>query len=442
MSKSRVSKGDAEKALRRFAVSREAVRAAAIKLARGLDACWPGARAAPTGPIDVVDMFAGCGGMSAGFIAANAILPAYKLALAIDIDPLAMQTYEANLGLKPRALDLHRFAGKQGEIAKIVQAARSSPTSPLVLIGCAPCQGFSSHRNASGDGDERNSLFLTFARIAAAVKPDAVIVENVPEVVTDRYWPTVQKARKVLEDAGYYTVLTAHDMSEFGVPQHRFRAVMVGMLQPFKMPRGFLANGERVTVRQAIGSLPAVAPGEVCAADSMHYTAGHRPTTVQTIRAVPVDGGSRPTHVGPDCLRRIEARQGRAAYEDVYGRLWWDKPAITVTGHARNPASGRYVHPEQHRGLSVREAALLQGFPSQWVFRGGLGPAFMQVGNAVPPTFAAFLAVHLLGELFGKQVRETDRAVDISSSLGPSFSRLIPALKAGYRHIHALQKAA
>ena len=418
-------------ALSRFTSDRSDVAKAAKHVALNLDESWRLGRGVEGGPVDVVDMFAGCGGMSAGFLAANAVIPAYRLAMAVDINELAMRTFEMNLGLAPSALNLHDYAHDQTAIVRAVNARRSSPEAPLVLIGCAPCQGFSSHRNAGGESDERNSLFLTFAKIAVAIGPDAVIVENVPEVTTDRYWPVVCRARKILEDAGYHVVLTAHDMAEFGVPQHRFRAVMIGMRKPFRMPRGFLADGQRRTVRDAIGELPPIVPGEVCATDPMHFTAGHRTSTVDTIKAVAPDGGRRPFHVGPESLRRFTERTGELAFKDVYSRLWWDRPAITITGHARNPASGRYVHPEQHRGLSLREAALLQGFPRSWTFAGGLGPAFLQVGNAVPPPFAAFLAVHLLGELFGEAVAEVDRTVDISASLGSTFSRRIPAIKAG-----------
>ena len=423
-------------ALQDFARSREAIRRAGAELSLSLDERWAVARAAPAGPVDVVDMFAGCGGMSAGFLAVNALIPAYRLAMAVDIDALAMETYEANLGLKPTAIDLHAYTRRQGGLVKLVNGVRRAPDAPLVLIGCAPCQGFSSHRNSAGESDVRNTLFVTFARAAAAIGPDVVVVENVPEVATDRYWPVVAEARRILEQAGYQVVLTAHDMAEFGVPQHRFRAVMVGMKRPFTMPRGFLGEGSRVTVRQAIGSLPPIAPGEVCPSDPMHYTAGHKASTVETIKAVACDGGRRPYHVGPESLRRFAERTGELAFKDVYSRLWWDRPAITITGHARNPASGRYVHPEQHRGLSVREAALLQGFPRSWTFAGGLSPAFMQIGNAVPPRFAAFLATHFLGEMFGPPVARTDREVDIPASLGSTFSRRIPALKAGRQAAH------
>ncbi len=157
-------------ALKGFAHSRDAVREAAADLALSLDKRWPAARAAAAGPVDVVDMFAGCGGMSAGFLAANAILPAYSLAMAIDIDDVAMKTYEMNLGLKPINLDLHTYSRRQEGLVQIVNAARRAPDAPLVLIGCAPCQGFSSHRNAAGEGDVRNTLFVTFANAAAAIR--------------------------------------------------------------------------------------------------------------------------------------------------------------------------------------------------------------------------------------------------------------------------------
>lgn len=427
--------------LAEFSSCRQKVRDAGIELASNLDRAWPRARTAPTGPIDVVDMFSGCGGMSAGFVAVNSLLPAYRLAMAVDIDDLAMMTYERNLGVKSTKLDLHNYASRQDGLVDIVASARRSSTAPLILIGCAPCQGFSSHRNAAGESDRRNNLFLTFAKAAAAIQPDAVVIENVPEVTTDRYWPVVAEARKILERAGYKTVLTAHNMADFGVPQNRFRAVMVGMRRPFSMPRGFLDERTRRTVRDAIGRLPAIEPGEVCTGDPMHFTATHRISTIETIKSVSQDGGRRPFDVGPESLRRFAERTGGLAFKDVYGRLWWDKPSITITGHARNPASGRYVHPEQHRGLSLREAALLQGFPSNWAFSGGLGPAFLQVGNAVPPTFASFLATHLLGELLGKPVADHDDEVDIKESLGSSFARRISSLKQDGRNAYDPQVA-
>lgn len=402
----------------------------ARKLSLAFDRYWRVSRTAPEGPIDVIDMFSGCGGMSAGFQAANGVLPSFRLAMAVDIDPVANSSYAANLGLVPVEQDVSELARTPARLRKLVAASRRRPGHPLVLIGCAPCQGFSSHRNGAGHEDWRNPLFVDFATVAAHLRPDAVIIENVPEILTDRYWHYVEEARYILTRAGYQTYLGVHNMAEFGVPQERFRALMLALRKPFRAPRGFLPRSRFRTVRHAIGGLPAIRAGERHPADPLHYTARHRESTLEIIRAVPKDGGSRPPGVGPSCLERVRLRQGRGAYEDVYGRLRWDSPAITVTAYARNPASGRFVHPDQDRGLSVREAALLQAFPRDYWLAGTLDERFRQVGNAVPPAFAGFLALTMLGELLAPDAAH-EFTPGIEAPIGPSFSRLIPALKAG-----------
>ncbi|MEL7739069.1 DNA cytosine methyltransferase [Citromicrobium bathyomarinum] len=407
------------------------IRSAALQM----ESRWPVAKASKVGPVDVVDFFSGCGGMSAGFLSLNSEDPTYRLALAVDTDTDAIATYNRNLGPIAKQLDVSELAKDLENTQRLIDSVRTEPDSPLVMIGCAPCQGFSSHRNASGKRDLRNSLFVAFAQIAAAVGPDVIIAENVPEILTDRYWPLVAEARQILSKAGYESRIAIHDMAEFGVPQQRFRALLIAMRRPVGMPKGFLARGEFRTVRDAIGNLSRIEPGVPSPHDAMHVTAGHRASTVETIMCVPADGGSRPANVGPDCLRRAATKQGRAAYEDVYGRLWWDRPAITMTAYSRNPASGRYVHPEQHRGLSVREAALLQGFPSDYMFEGSFDSRFRQIGNAVPPMFAAALGAYIASVLRGSEEVECCAGRDITGPIGPSFSRLIPAIKAGHRTI-------
>jgi len=409
---------------------RAAARACGIDLALNLDHYWNLSQGHPSGPVKVIDMFSGCGGMSTGFQAVNGLLPVFDLVHAVDIDQVANRSYERNLALKPAASDVAEIAQRRTAFAKLEQIAEPRTGQPFILIGCAPCQGFSSHRNSAGETDQRNSLFLDFARIAARLGPDAVVVENVPELLTHKYWPFVVQARAILQEAGYHVYVGVHNMAAFGVPQERFRALLLAMRHPFRGPAGFLDRGRFRTVRDAIGDLPRINAGERYAEDDMHYTAGHNKSTLATIRAVPKDGGSRPADVGPPCLRRVAERQGKAAYEDVYGRLSWDKPAITITAYSRNPASGRFVHPEQDRGLSVREAALLQGFPKTYWFHGSLDERFRQVGNAVPPTFAAHLAMHILGELLDASLPEAEADQGVTHPLGHSFSRMIPSLKA------------
>jgi DNA (cytosine-5)-methyltransferase 1 len=413
---------------------RDKARGLGRNAALNLDAHWQSAPS--TGPVDVIDVFSGCGGMSAGFHAFNGAASAYRLALAIDVDPIANETYARNLPIAPTPADVHELAARPAAFEKMVANARQSPDHPLVLIGCAPCQGFSSHRNGEGASDSRNSLFGEFASLATAIEPDALVVENVPELLTDRYWPLAETAAEIMREAGYEVYIGVHNMAEFGVPQERFRAVMLAMRKRFLPLHGFLSRERFKTVKAAIGGLSEISPGDPDAADPMHYTARHRASTVAVIDAVPKDGGNRPPGIGPKCLDRMAVTQGKAGYEDVYGRLAWDRPAVTITNYARNPASGRFSHPEQSRGLSVREAALLQGFPGGYWFAGSLDPSFRQIGNAVPPIFSSFLAGFVLGELMGEEPEAQEAGM--TAPVGPSFSRLIPALKAGNRQLSAV----
>jgi DNA (cytosine-5)-methyltransferase 1 len=407
------------------------------RAALNLNANWNKGGNTKGGSVPVIDMFSGCGGMSAGFASVNGLMPAFKIAGAIDIDEVANESYERNIRVRPHRISVADLARKPDLLKETIASVLGDNPKDFVLIGCAPCQGFSSHRHEQGNNDPRNSLFLDFAKIAAATRPIAVVVENVPELLTTRYWPLVVEARKTLEAVGYFVNLTVHNMAEFGVPQERFRTLMLAMKHPFESPRGFLTRNQFRTVRQAIGGLPPISPGQHHPSDPMHYTACHKASTIATISAVPRNGGSRPESIGPKCLQRAKERNGRAVYEDVYGRLFWDKPAITITAHARNPASGRYVHPEQNRGLSIREAALLQSFPPNYDFAGSLDERFRQIGNAVPPAFAAFLAAHVLSQL---QVNDRCKAFDtgINQPIGESFSRLIPSLKSGHRTINGM----
>lgn len=399
---------------------------------RGIDQLFLDARTAPAGPIRVVDLFSGCGGMSAGFLAVNALVPAFKLTAAADIDEVANRSYADNLGVTPEHLDISRLA-KEVKVSPFVRGIKEERGShPLVLIGCAPCQGFSSHRNAAGRADTRNGLFSDFVTIALELAPDVIVIENVPELFTTAYWNYVARVRDSLEAAGYAVSLSVHNMASFGVPQDRFRALLLASRQPLPAPAATIAVGDYVTVRQAIGHLPRISPGEPHPDDPFHVTARHRDSTVATIRSIPKDGGSRPPWAGPPSLQRVALRQGKPAYEDVYGRLWWDRPSITVTAYARNPASGRFCHPDQDRGLSIREAALLQGFPSAYGFAGSLDDCFRQIGNAVPPRFSTVLGLHVLGCLLGA---EYPTAPEVSAPIGESFSRLIPSLKAEQRRL-------
>lgn len=410
---------------------REAVEGLAREAITNLEGLWARGVENNAGPIDVIDFFSGCGGMSAGFRSVNGLVPAFRNILAVDINEAANETYEANLGITPKNADVHYLSTNLSEVDEMVRKSGRNRDNPLVVIGCAPCQGFSSHRNSDGDLDGRNGLFVDFARIATHLDPDFIVIENVPEICTDRYWPHVQQVWEMFERCGYDVHLEVHNMAHFGLPQERFRALMFASKLPVSPMLEKLAYSEFRTVRDAIGHLPPVEPGETHSSDLMHQSARHRQSTIDLIRSVPKDGGSRKPNTGPASLVALANRQGKAAFEDVYGRLYWDRPAITITHYSRNPASGRFSHPEQDRGLTVREAALLQGFPARYQFCGGFDARFSQVGNAVPPLVSLSIAFSILGQLVDPP--STSAGGGIRQPLAKSFARLIPALKAKAR---------
>ena len=385
------------------------------------------AKSVASGPIDVVDLFCGCGGLSAGFEYVGRKVKSYRLAGAVDVDPWACSTYARNLPIRPMLADLSEETRTEAKLKRLVGSFQLHRSAPLVLIGGPPCQGFSAHRKKNFAGnDHRNTLVSAFARVVNFLKPDFVLFENVPEVLSERHWHYFRQMQVALRGKGYRVRAQIHNLAGFGVPQERFRAIIMGARRTFDMPLPYVEPEKFRTVRDAIGLLKPVEPGER-GSDPMHFCTQHKESTIRTIRQVPKDGGRRPAGVGPRCLDRVDG------FRDVYGRMYWDRPANTITAYARNPASGRYIHPSQHRGLTIREAALLQGFPSDWVFDGPFDHKFLQIGNAVPPIFAAYVAAHVLGELLstsaGRVVKE--ELEDILSPTSNSFSSGIAGRKKG-----------
>ena len=186
-------------------------------------------------------------------------------------------------------------------------------------------------------------------------------------------------------------------MADFGTPQSRFRTVLIAAHDFFPtLPEPVFKPEQYRTVRDAIGNLPPLKPGGKDPIDPMHITSRHRKETVDILKKVPKDGGNRPQGVGPQCLDNV------AGFYDVYGRLAWDKTAVTITARCRTPSCGRFAHPDQNRGLSVREAALLQGFPTDYYFEGPFDDKYKQIGNAVSPIFSTRLAAHILTLLAGQ----------------------------------------
>lgn len=379
-------------------------------------------------PIQVLDFFSGAGGTSLGFIALNYCAPFFRMLGGCDINEVSAATYSRNFGTPLIHEDIVRLASEDGALEGLLNRIGFDSNKPTILIGCAPCQGFSSHRKRHWDEDDdvRNSLVMAFATIVKKINPDVIIMENVPEFLSQRYWRYFSAAKKSYEQQGYIVKENIYNAAAFGVPQDRFRTIVIGMKKNFLLPEGYLQPGQYRTVRDTIAKLPIVPAGVADPQDPMHKSASHKQSTIEVIRQVPHDGGNRPAGVGPECLDKVNG------FSDVYGRLYWDRPSITITHYARNPASGRYTHPEQDRGLTAREAALLQSFPNGFEFTGRSDDIYRQIGEAVPPMLSAAIAANVLIELVSK--RPTQEELDLSPQsinepVSSSYSSVIAGIK-------------
>jgi DNA (cytosine-5)-methyltransferase 1 len=305
----------------------------------------------------------------------------FKVVAAIEIDDLAAETYRMN---HPE-VRLWESDIRETEPLAILAELGLERGDIALVAGCPPCQGFSSLTTLNGSrkvDDDRNDLVLEYARYVRALRPPAVLMENVPGLATDQRMSNLVDE---LEGLGYPVragtqVLNAVD---YGVPQQRRRLVMMaahGTVVPFAERKS-----KRRTVREAIGALPS--PG--ASGDALHIVREQRtPRIARLIERIPKDGGGRldlPAHYQLACHTRMDG------FKDVYGRMSWDKPAPTITGGCQNPSKGRFLHPEENRTITLREAALLQGFPPTYKvsLRRGKFAAAELIGNALPPPFVA-----------------------------------------------------
>lgn len=375
----------------------------------------------------VLDFFCGAGGMSLGFAAISKDTPYFKCIAGFDISEEAAKTYSNNFKVPALTIDIRKLIDKK-LLSAVLNDIGYDPKKPLIVIGCPPCQGFTSHRKKNWETkDDRNDLVGIFASIAVQLNPDCIVIENVPEMLSKKYWIYYSKAKSRLEKAGYIVHQKIFNTASFGVPQERYRAISMAMKKEFVLPEPILRAENYRTVRDAIGYLPAVKVGETTKTDPFHKPVLHRQSTIDVIKAVPKNGGSRPKGIGPKCLDRVKG------FADVYGRLSWDKPAITITQYARNPASGRFTHPEQNRGLTIREASLLQGFPLGFYFLGSSGSIYKQIGEAVPPIFGCAIAATVLIELLSWKPlssEETARQrIYTNTPVNNSYSSVIAGIK-------------
>jgi DNA (cytosine-5)-methyltransferase 1 len=319
-----------------------------------------------------IDLFSGAGGLSCGLTAEG-----FRVVAAVEIDPISAKSYSLNHKYTNTISDdIRNITGPQ----LIKQAGLMSGELDL-LTGCPPCQAFSTlrtRRRTQRIDDPSKGLIMEILRLVRSIRPRAVIVENVPGLVKDQCFSDFQVG---LKKAGYESVYAVVNASDFGVPQRRKRLILIA-LKGKEVPVGWINyQSERRTVRDAIGHLkPAGTSG-----DLLHDIPENRtPAMMSRIKATPKNGGSRhdiPSELQCACHERIDG------FKDVYGRMVWDDISPTITSGCNNPSRGRFIHPEEDRAITLREAALLQSFPPgyQFCFDRGKEHVARQIGNAFPP---------------------------------------------------------
>jgi DNA (cytosine-5)-methyltransferase 1 len=328
----------------------------------------------------LVDLFAGCGGMTAGFAASGRFSPIF----AVEADRDAAATYEANFG--------------SHVVNRPIERVKDFPTADIV-IGGPPCQAFST-LNRSGVGFERRDLWRHYARALRGSSASVFVMENVPQLLASpEYRSFVLSAKR----AGYEIDAQVLNAADYGVPQKRLRAFVIGSrVGPVSWPKPTHADPRRRTelppwrtFRDAVAGLPIEPDG-----NRWHVPRNPRPDTLLRYEAVPPDGGNRFQmqaeldsaglhHLVQPCFRRKPT-----GTTDVFGRLWWDKPCVTIRTEFHKPEKGRYLHPEAHRSITPREGARCMSFPDRFVFpeEQSMTAVARQIGNAVPPWLALQIA--------------------------------------------------
>lgn len=354
----------------------------------------------------VADLFSGAGGFTRGLTRTGRFEPVF----ANDFNRFAVDTYNHNFG--------DHCVG--GDINALLERRDFELPSADLVVGGPPCQGFSL-LNKKREGDPRKELWRAYMLVVERLNPLAFVMENVPELLPSQEFAEI---RKMSEKMGYFLDYGVLNAADFGVPQRRRRAIVIGCrVGKPKLPTPTHFNPAKPqelfnagllpweTVRRAIGDLPEpegieARVGEVNPPMDLHFGRTPIPSSLKRYRCIP-EGGNRfdlqkkRLDLTPKCW--IRKKSGGT---DLFGRLWWDRPAFTIRTEFFKPEKGRYLHPQQHRPITHREAARLQSFPDDFIFQGTKTEIARQIGNAVPP---------LLGQRIGEIVAATLDAAGVST---------------------------
>jgi DNA (cytosine-5)-methyltransferase 1 len=347
--------------------------------------------------LTAVDLFAGAGGASQGLRQAG-----FRVLAAVEFNSEAAESFRHN---HPDTLVVEADI-TDVDVHEVMATLRLKPGQLTVLNACPPCQGFSTL--GSGDVDDpRNDLIGSIWPFIRALQPRAIIIENVPGIRDDpRLAQLVRQVRAIGYSARGYTI----EAADFGAPQRRRRHVLLGVrYTKHQLPADLIGLAGRymtakpTPVRSVFRMSARIKP----AVDPHHISRVLQAPTLERIRAIPINGSrfDLPETQQLDCHKRLASRFAGRFATGPYGRMRVDEPSPTLTTRCTTVSCGSFIHPTENRGISLREAALIQTFPKSYRFSGGYDSIERQIGNALPPTVAEVMGLALLAVLPGKTKR-------------------------------------
>lgn len=350
---------------------------------------------------NIVDLFAGVGGLSYGF----SKLPEFTILLANEIEKDISIAYSLNHpNVRMLNCDINDLTE---DTLREVLDGRSID----IVIGGPPCQSYSTLGKRRMD--DRANLFMQYKRVLQIIKPTAFVFENVVGILSMDKGHLFEKIQREFKEIGYTLKYKVLDAVDFGVPQHRERVILVGFQGEnlFEYPEATHGESKKpyVTLKDAIGDLPVLKSGQ----SSTVYS---REISNDFLRFVRATDAVLTEHEAPkngehlvrimEALKDGESKDDlpedirpKSGYGNTYAKLWWEKPSTTITRNFACPSSSRCIHPRDSRAMSIREGARLQSFPDDYKFYGSDSMKRLEIGNAVPPLLSKAIAEKMLEAL-------------------------------------------
>lgn len=333
-----------------------------------------------------IDSFSGAGGLSLGLQSVG-----FELLMSFDFDPKCIETHKMNSKyFKYPAVLSDIDAMLNGGILKHNGLKKGEL---FLLAGGPPCQGFSVQRRGK-DEDDRNTLVDKYISLVLELMPYYFLMENVPGITGKRGKIILDGALERAGQAGYAVTTGCLNAQDYGVPQRRRRFIAVGVRQdcsslPYSFPEPTNPEGKRITVRDAIGDLPPPPEDGRDHPEIIHHKRD-RLSNINKLRLKALKPGQGRDHLPEELLADChKVTSSVIGHRNVYGRMLWDDVAPTITARFDSFTRGMFGHPEQIRSISLREGALLQTYPKDFIFSGNKVDIARQIGNAVPPVFGA-----------------------------------------------------